>query len=220
MFVLTAPQAAATLAVTLIGFEIGLFGTTLVNAVLVLILVSIAVAALLAEKVIAWVPGGAMRKRPLGSRVVVVSPSTGPTDAAVRVATMLARPDGGQSDVVITGTETELPPDPSVVRRVEQRLFRHGFDGHLRTEINSLPDAVTKTALTARPSLLVVDDPDFDVAPGRVPVLVVHGATAAPDAVRLIADGDGTEGIDAEITRKLSKQSRGRFASGAAPARP
>ena len=34
MYALTAPQAAATLAVTLIGFEIGLFSTTVVNAVL------------------------------------------------------------------------------------------------------------------------------------------------------------------------------------------
>jgi len=45
MFALSAPHAAATLAVTLIGFEIGLFGATFVNAVLVLILVSIVVSA-------------------------------------------------------------------------------------------------------------------------------------------------------------------------------
>jgi hypothetical protein len=31
MFVLTVPQAAATLAVTLIGFEIGLFSTSVVT---------------------------------------------------------------------------------------------------------------------------------------------------------------------------------------------
>jgi len=41
MFVLTTPQAAATLAATTVGFQIGLFSTVVVNAVLVLILVSI-----------------------------------------------------------------------------------------------------------------------------------------------------------------------------------
>src|SRR5204863_276021 len=85
-FVLTAPQAAATLAVTLIGFEIGLFGTSLVNAVLVLILVSIVLSALLAQRVVGWVPVRAVQKRALGAHVLVVTPSTGPSDAAVRDA--------------------------------------------------------------------------------------------------------------------------------------
>jgi len=52
MYVLTAPQAAATLAATLVGFEIGLFGTSLVNAVLVLILTSIVLSAILADRVV------------------------------------------------------------------------------------------------------------------------------------------------------------------------
>ncbi len=40
MFGLTVPQAAATLAVTLVGFNIGLFDQTVVNAVIVMILVT------------------------------------------------------------------------------------------------------------------------------------------------------------------------------------
>ena len=56
MFVLTVPQAAATLAVTLIGFEIGLFGTSVVNSVLLLIVVTIVVSAVLTERVIRWMP--------------------------------------------------------------------------------------------------------------------------------------------------------------------
>src|SRR5262249_54513545 len=87
MFVLTAPQAAATLAVTLIGFEIGLFGTTVVNAVLVLILVSIVLSALLAQKATTWIPSQVAQRPPLGGKVLVVTTSTGPSDAAVRVAT-------------------------------------------------------------------------------------------------------------------------------------
>ncbi len=56
MFVLSTPQAAATLAATLVGFEIGLFGVSVVNAVLVLILVSILTSTLLADRFVAKVP--------------------------------------------------------------------------------------------------------------------------------------------------------------------
>src|SRR5262249_9679187 len=45
LFSLTIPQAAATLAATIVGFDIGLFGTKVVNAVLVLIAVSLVLSA-------------------------------------------------------------------------------------------------------------------------------------------------------------------------------
>src|SRR4051794_8215854 len=102
MLVLTVPQAAATLAVTLIGFEIGLFSTTVVNAVLVLILVSIFASAVLTEKVITWMPARAHGARRLGAKVLVITPAGGPSDAAMRAATLLARPDGGHADLLIT----------------------------------------------------------------------------------------------------------------------
>src|SRR3954453_3201356 len=102
MYTLTVPQAAATLAVTLIGFEIGLFGASLVNAVLVLILVSIVVGARLAQGGIAWVPAQPHEKPPLAENVLVITPAECPSDAAVRTATLLVRPDGGHSNVLIT----------------------------------------------------------------------------------------------------------------------
>jgi Kef-type K+ transport system membrane component KefB len=45
MFGMTSPQAAATLAATFVGFDIGLFGEQVVNAVLVVILVTLLIAA-------------------------------------------------------------------------------------------------------------------------------------------------------------------------------
>lgn len=205
MFTLTAPQAAATLAVTLIGFEIGLFGTSVVNAVLVLILVSIVLSALLAERVIEWVPAHIVGRPRLGGKVLVVTTSTGPSDAAVRVATLLARPDGGHSEVMITRMPTDPAPDRSALRAVEKRIFRHGFDGHVRTDVVQLDDAVAKAILTTHPSLVIVDEPSFDAAPAHVPVLVVHGMTPSARAVRLIAAADDTNGVAAEVTRRLAR---------------
>jgi hypothetical protein len=138
--------------------------------------------------VIGWVPRLG-HKPPLGGKVLVVTPSTGPSDAAVRVATLLTRPDGGHGHVLITRSETEPPPD----RAVMQRISRHGFDGHIRTEVSELPDAVTKAVLTMEPSLVIVDDPAFDATPGRVPLLIVRGA--ALDAVSVIADGEDSDGV-------------------------
>jgi Kef-type K+ transport system membrane component KefB len=209
MYVLTAPQAAATLAVTLIGFEIGLFGTTVVNAVLVLILVSIVAAALLTEKVIEWMPARAAGTPPLGAKILVITSSTGPTDAAVRASTLLARPDGGHSDLLIARSPTEPPLDAARRREVERGIHRQGFDGRFRTAVDSLADAVTKALLAGDHSLVIVDDPTFDTAPGRVPVLVVDGITSTRKAVLLVdADGD-SDGLAAEIGRRLATDARG-----------
>src|SRR5262249_2134986 len=112
MYVLTIPQAAATLAVSLIGFEIGGFGTTVVNAVLALTLVRIVVAAVLAQKAVVWLPAHVVPPPLPGSKVLVVTTARGPSDAAVRVATLLSRPDGGHSDVLMVRTEIEPPIEP------------------------------------------------------------------------------------------------------------
>ena len=199
MFALTAPQAAATLAVTLIGFEIGLFGTSVVNAVLVLIVVSIVLSAVLAEKVIGWIPTERDAKVPLGGKVLVLTPSGGPSDAAVRAATLLARPDGGHSDVLITRTEDEPRPDRAAIRAVEQRICRHGFDGQVRTHVSGLSEALTTELRAGEPSLVIVDDPAFDVSPTRVPVLVVNES-----ATRLIVDGE--DGVADEVARRLARR--------------
>jgi Na+:H+ antiporter len=197
MYVLTAPQAAATLAVTLIGFEIGLFGTSVVNAVLVLILVSIVASAVLAERVVTWMPRQA-HKPPLGAKVIVVTPATGPSDAAVRAATRLARPDGGHSEVLITRPHGEPAPDAATLRALERRINRHGFDGHVSTDVNELPDAVTRALLTGEPSVVIVDGPEFELTPGGVPLVVVDGDGKA----QLISELDG---LAEEIARRLAK---------------
>jgi Kef-type K+ transport system membrane component KefB len=204
MYALTIPQAAATLAATLIGFEIGVFGTTVVNAVLVLILVSIVVAALLAQRVVEWMPAHD-HTPPLGSRILVVTTANGPSDAAVRVATILARSDGGHSDVLVTSAGEERLPTGTELRALENRIFRHGFDGHLRTGVTSIADAVSHSVVTGEPSLVVVDDATFAASPGPVPVLVLRGTAADPDSVRLIPAAGPADSVAEEIRRRLER---------------
>jgi hypothetical protein len=196
MYVLTVPQAAATLAVTLIGFEIGLFGSTVVNAVLVLILVSIVSAAFLTDRVIGWMPAHAGHAHRLGEKVLVVSRAGGPSDFVVRLATLLSRPDGGHSDVLITRAADDPPPDAARLRAV----YRHGFDGHVRTEVDEVATVVGKAMLGGQHSLVIVDDPSYGAAPGCVPVLVVSG-----DTISVVANGGEPQDVAAEIERRLAK---------------
>jgi Kef-type K+ transport system membrane component KefB len=204
MYALTAPQAAATLAVTLIGFEIGVFGTTVVNAVLVLILVSILLAALLAQRVIGWLPPVTDEKARLGRNVLVVASSPGPSDTAVRMATLLARPDGGRSGIVVVRGAGEPSLEAAVVRELEKRAHRHGFEGDVRFEVDDLSHAVTQAVRAGEPSLVVVDDAGFEAASGEVPLLVVTG-NADGNGVRLIADGGERDAVAAEVTRRLAR---------------
>ncbi len=94
-FSLSAPQAAATLAATIVGFNIGLFDDSVVNAVLVVILVSIVSGTV----VLAWAqrragPGTPAPVR-LGSRVLVTLESPAQAATALAIAARIAAPDGG-----------------------------------------------------------------------------------------------------------------------------
>jgi hypothetical protein len=205
MFSLTVPQAAATLAVTLIGFEIGVFGTSVVNAVLVLILVSILLGALLAQKVVGWLPARLNGKRALGRNVLVVTSAAEPSAASMRAAVLLARPDGGHGGVLLARPIGDSFPNAAALRALEKRIFQQGFDGHVRAEVRNLPDAVSHAMLTLEPSLVVVDE-SFDGSPGLVPVLVVPGASLEANGVRLIADGDDGGVVAAEVARRLARR--------------
>jgi Kef-type K+ transport system membrane component KefB len=208
MYVLTAPQAAATLAVTLIGFELGLFDTSVVNAVLVLILVSISVAAVLAQRVVTWVPH-ADDLPPLGHHVLVATAAEEPSDMAMQTATLLTRPDGGNSDVLIARGAAGPPPDARRRRVIEQQLVRHGFDGTVHADPHELPEAIARWLLTTNPSLVIVDDPNYHGTPGRVPIVVIGSNSLESDDVRLLADDATTERISAEITNRLKRKNAG-----------
>jgi hypothetical protein len=199
MYVLTAPQAAATLAVTLIGFELGLFDTSVVNAVLVLILVSISVAAVLAQRVVTWMPRGAPH-RVLGERVLVATVAARPSDMAMHAATRLARPDGGHGEVVIARTAGEPRPETAVLRATERHIFGHGFDGRLTTAVGTLAEVIERTVSETEPSVVVVDDADFDTVVPGAPLVVVRLTPGGQETFRVL----GT--IDPETATEISRR--------------
>jgi hypothetical protein len=200
MYVLTAPQAAATLAVTLIGFELGLFDTEVVNAVLVLILVSISMAAILTQRVVRWIPRGAPL-RALGEKVLVATTAAQPSDTAMRAATRLARPDGGHGEVVIARTTGEPRPESSELRAIERHIFGHGFDGRLTTMVGTLPETIERAMTESEPSVVVVDDADFDILVPGAPIIVLRPLADGEEPFRVLGAIDPERAV--EISHRL-----------------
>jgi hypothetical protein len=59
--------------------------------------------------------------------------------------------------------------------------------------------------IAAEASLVIVDDPTFEASPGPLPLVVLDGASAKGDATHVIAGGDGSNGVAAEIERRLAR---------------
>src|SRR5262249_20638168 len=95
VFGLTSASAAATLAATFVGFEVGLIGTTAVNAALIVILVSVVLSSLVTEFVAGRIKTQTSEAEKLGSSVVVLIPSLTIAAPAIDVAARLAACDGG-----------------------------------------------------------------------------------------------------------------------------
>ncbi|HTR75866.1 MAG TPA: cation:proton antiporter, partial [Solirubrobacterales bacterium] len=95
MLGLTVPQAAATLAATIVGFNIGLFDQSVVNAALVLILVSIVVGTFLVERAVPKVPAPEGLSERIGARILVVLTDPGQAKLAFGMAARIAAGEGG-----------------------------------------------------------------------------------------------------------------------------
>jgi Kef-type K+ transport system membrane component KefB len=115
VFALTTPRAAATLAATTVGFRIGLFGESVVNAVLVVILVTMIVSTLLAERQRARVQPPPMGRRALGEHVLVAVAHLDGAPLGLRVARRVADQRAGVVDVFLM----EPAGAPSATRQVD-----------------------------------------------------------------------------------------------------
>ncbi len=115
MFGMTVPQAAATLAATLVGAEVGLFPEQVVSAVVIVVLASILVGSLVTRRFAALVemPSGATR--PLGSALLVGLPAASHVEPLVTIAAAIA----GASDGLVMPVAVAGKPGPGVAAAEE-----------------------------------------------------------------------------------------------------
>jgi hypothetical protein len=174
VFALTAPQAAATLAATLIGFEIGLFGTVVVNAVLVLIVVSLVLSSVVADR-------SASRGEPapapppgLTGHILVVAGDRPPSAGLLALATRLAQQDGAVVHVVEIRTDGEAASENGHRKALERSIHAAGIDADV---VSYVDESVALGAVHAAASVgatLVLAD--LGEAAGAA---TVHAFTAA-----------------------------------------
>jgi Kef-type K+ transport system membrane component KefB len=195
MFVLTTPQAAATLAATTVGFEIGLFSTTVVNAVLVLILVSIVMSTALTPPFVRGVEVPAAAEPELGERVVLAVHAAEPSRTATQIAARLARRDGGVVDTVLVRHSGEGRVDRGPVDALSDLATREGFDGEVHVAIDrSSAQAVVRAANDLGASLVVVDG-DLDGDDGPLGATHWDETLASTIPVPLVLVSSGGDGI-------------------------
>jgi Kef-type K+ transport system membrane component KefB len=229
LFSLSSAQAAATLAATVIGFQLGLFDSSVVNAVLVLIFVSVLASTLTAIRASERVAKPDLDHQPLGTRVVVGVGDPERARGALAIALRIARADGGVVHPVLVVPESA----PFAPRAARERLTRViaavGVDGLPTTIVDRsvLHGALRAGAAQEATLVLVSESPENDLAgeptavsgEGRkarsAPVAVVHGNAERLGAVRTLLEEDDGEAtaVGAEMARRVAGGAADRLAA-------
>ncbi len=222
LFSLSSAQAAATLAATVVGFQLGLFDSSVVNAILVVIFVSVLVSTLAATHATSLLHGGERGEEPLGARVVVGVGDPARARAALTVAVRIARADGGVVMPVLVVPESG-PIAPKAARELLLKLVAEaGVDGLLTTVVdrNLIDGAMRAGAACEATLVLVADGGDADVEHPELlalagahasersqftPVALVRGDAESLGVVRtLLGADDGEQCVAAEMARRVA----------------
>lgn len=207
VFALSSPQAAATLAATVVGFDLGLLGETVVNAVLVLIVVSLLVSSAAARVAGSRVPAGAAGAEQLGRAVLLAVGDEGVDGAVARFAVRLAEPDGGLVLPARVAVRSGEPPGQrqpgeilwtgEQVAAAAAALRGCGIDAelHRRTD-RSVAFGLAHTAWSEGATLLLLragedrDRLEQVLAESPIPTLVLFGEPRLGPVEVLVAKGE------------------------------
>jgi Kef-type K+ transport system membrane component KefB len=184
MLGLTVPQAAATLAATVIGFNIGLFDQSVVNAVLVLILVSIVVATLIVDRAKVRVAIPTTAAHTLGKRVLVALDDASQAQLGFAIGARVAAPDSG----VVRGLLACAPGDVNSTKANLAQLSAAGFAVGFDTDPallvdSSLAEGLINAVAAQDPSFVLVGQRHFAAAsalgsPGEAIAAVISSPVA------------------------------------------
>lgn len=154
---MTLPQAAATLAATIIGFNIGLFDQSVVNAVLVLILVTIVVATVITDRAKTRVVVPHVEYQALGKRVLVALQDPDQAQIGFTIAARVAGPDGGLIRALLESSPAEKRERETSLRQLHRVGFAVGVDVDPALLVHpSLAEGIINVVAEQEPSLVLV----------------------------------------------------------------
>jgi nucleotide-binding universal stress UspA family protein len=163
MFSLSAAQAAATLASTIIGFEVGLYGDDVVNAVMVVIVVSLFVSSSGSNYYAPRIEKPAEDERRLGETILVPVTTRQSITDSLRLAGDVAEYHGGRLVPIVVAVLDEgerLESRRELVDELRENLRGLGLTGDPLLRVDrSISGGVQRAVLEENASLLVTSWP-------------------------------------------------------------
>lgn len=165
MFSVSVAQAAATLAATIVGLEAGLYGDDVVNAVMVVVSVSLIVTSVGSDRFAPRVEPPATDSRAIGEAIMIpIGHEPAGLATHFRFAGRLARASGGvlQPLVVLTSTAAEeLTEGRAKCDQTDDVLRRLGGDVETTLRIDrSVTTGIHRASIESSSSLLYLPWPD------------------------------------------------------------
>jgi Kef-type K+ transport system membrane component KefB len=200
VFGLSVAQAAATLAATFVGLQIGVFTTSTVNAVMIVVVVSLLLASICTTRFGGAVPKPAPDASRFGRVVIAEVTDAESSRPVLTVAEALARSDSGVVRPTYVVADGEAEPHTELVDSVERHIARLAMDAELevrrdRTVIDGILHAVASHRATLvvapsgsqswLPALLGAGQHQL-VAACPVPVALVRSGGSAPTRAVLV----------------------------------
>jgi Kef-type K+ transport system membrane component KefB len=164
LFSMSVAQAAATLAATVIGFEIGLYGSDVVNAVMVVVAVSLILTSIGTNKFAPEIPPPVEDRRRAGETILVpVLGDVGSLADVLRLGRELAGPAGGfvQPLVPVTSANRDDILEGRATRAEVDRVLRElGGDAETVLRVDrSVSTGLHQAAIEIDASLLLLGWP-------------------------------------------------------------
>ncbi len=211
LFSLTIPQAAATLAAAQIGWDIGLFSNEVLNAILVLIAVSLVLSAVIVPIFTRKLDEEVSADYQPGKRVLfVVAPETGVRRPVAELAVRFASSDGGV--VIPTTVVNESRAMFASTPQDEAWLVAVGIDRPMLLVMDADEAAAIRHSIHSfRATSVIVDDPTgalhdhlrhLVVEP---PVFFVGPAGGGGKRARVVAHTAGDEVWLADAARRMAR---------------
>ncbi len=194
VFGMSVAQAAATLAATFVGLQIGLFTTTTVNAVMIVIVVSLVLASMAAQRFGQQIPKPTADAGRIGRVVLAQAADTTDVHGVLEVAARLASNDVGVVRPVFIVADGAPEPDADYHHAIEQAVGQLGIDAELDVRHDrSVNDGVLHASSSFKATLLVVSAATQSwlptlfgaaqhglVAASAVPTALVRAGSATP----------------------------------------
>jgi nucleotide-binding universal stress UspA family protein len=225
MLGLTIPQAAATLAATVVGFNIGLFSESVVNAVLVLILVSIGVGTVIVERAKTRVPVPATSgASELGKRVVVALEDADQAQLGFAIGARLVARDTGVVRGVLACSREDAQSRGELLEELSSAAFAAGVDTEPRLIVHSgLAEGILNLAVAEQASFVLIGQrtvgaawalgstAEAVAAVSPMPVAILLGSASQITEVELIEPDVGQVGMAGTDAMRVASECAARL---------